>query len=49
MRRVLTYTETALPLAADGSGAPAFFSETGDITGTISGVDFGDEFPDERR
>ena len=35
---VLTYTELAVPLAGDGTN-PVFFSETGDITGTISGVD----------
>jgi hypothetical protein len=34
----LTYTETALPLLADASGQPVFFSESGEITGTISGI-----------
>jgi hypothetical protein len=42
---VLTYTETALPLAGDGMN-PVFFSETGDITGTISGVDNGENSQD---
>jgi hypothetical protein len=36
---VLTYTETAAPVFFDGSGAaPGMTTETGDITGTISGV-----------
>ena len=35
---VLTYTETAVPVFFDGSGtAPGMTTETGDITGTISG------------
>jgi hypothetical protein len=34
----LTYTETPLPVLADVSHLPVFFAETGDITGTISGV-----------
>jgi hypothetical protein len=37
---VLTYTETAVPVFFDGSGmAPGMTTETGEITGTISGVD----------
>jgi hypothetical protein len=40
---MLTYTETALPLLADGNGIPVYFSETGDITGAISGVSAGDD------
>ena len=39
---VLTLTETALPVLADATGTPVFFSETGGFTGTISGVDPGD-------
>ena len=36
---VLTYTETAVPVFFDGSGMfPGMTTETGDITGTISGV-----------
>lgn len=36
---MLTYTETAVPVFFDGSGAaPGMTTETGDITGTISGV-----------
>jgi hypothetical protein len=46
---VLTYTETALPLLADCFGMPVFFSETGDITGTISGVAMEEESQDVRR
>jgi hypothetical protein len=38
----LTLTETALPVLADATGTPVFFSETGGFTGTISGVDPGD-------
>jgi len=36
---VLTYTEIAVPVFFDDSGtAPGMTTETGDITGTISGV-----------
>lgn len=35
---VLTYTETAMPLLGDVSNNPVFFAETGEFTGTISGV-----------
>jgi hypothetical protein len=35
---VLTYTETAVPVLADASDNPVFFTETGEITGTVSGV-----------
>jgi hypothetical protein len=36
---VLTYTENAAPVFMDGSGfLPGMTTETGDITGTISGV-----------
>jgi len=35
---VLTYTETAVPVLADASDNPIFFTETGAITGTVSGV-----------
>jgi hypothetical protein len=35
---VLTYTETALPVLADALNNPVLFSETGEITGSISGV-----------
>jgi len=40
---VLTYTETAMPLLGDVSNNPVFFAETGEITGTISGVGTGTE------
>jgi hypothetical protein len=46
---VLTYTETALPLLADASNNPVFFSETGEFTGTISGVATEDESQDARQ
>ena len=35
---VITLTETALPVLADVSNNPVFFSETGEFTGTISGA-----------
>ena len=35
---VLTYTETALPVLFDALSIPVFFTETGDITGTIDGI-----------
>ena len=35
---VLTYTETALPVLADAMSSPVLFSETGEISGTITGV-----------
>jgi hypothetical protein len=34
----LTYTETALPVLDDALSNPVLFSETGEFTGTISGV-----------
>ena len=46
---VLTYTETALPVLADGLNNPAFFSETGEFTGTISGVTMEADYQDGRR
>ena len=39
---VLTYTETAVPVLADYFNNPVFFDETGQITGTVSGVPIGD-------
>jgi hypothetical protein len=45
---VLTYTETAVPLLADDSKIPVYFSETGTITGTISGVAMEQDSQDER-
>jgi len=39
----LTLNETALPVLADALGNPVFFSETGTLTGTISGMDTGDD------
>jgi len=35
---VLTYTETVLPVLADASNNPVFFADSGDFSGTISGV-----------
>ena len=34
----LTYTETAVPVLADALNNPVFFTETGELTGTISGI-----------
>ena len=34
----LTYTETVVPVLADAFGNPVFFADTGQITGTVSGV-----------
>jgi hypothetical protein len=39
----LTYTETALAVLADAQSNPVFFTETGEITGVISGVFIRDE------
>ena len=39
---VLTYTETAVPVFTDYFNNPVFFDETGQITGTVSGVPIGD-------
>ena len=44
---VLTYTETAQPVLADALNNPVFFAETGEFTGTISGVGTDIERPDE--
>jgi len=35
---VLTLTETVLPVAPDVFGNPVFFADTGELTGTVSGV-----------
>jgi hypothetical protein len=43
----LTFTETAVPVLADASNNPVFFTEVGELTGTISGV-APEERPDER-
>jgi len=44
----LTLIETALPVV-DASGAPVFFTETGECTGTVSGVAMEEESQDARR
>jgi hypothetical protein len=46
---VLTLTETTLPVLADALNNPVFFSETGEITGTISGAAMDEESPDVRQ
>lgn len=45
---VLTYAETAMPVLFDFSGNVALGTETGEITGTISGVG-GEEEREQRR
>lgn len=39
----LTLTETALPVLADATNNPVLFTEAGEITGTVSGVAFGED------
>ena len=46
---VLTLTETAVPVLADASQTPVFFSETGGFTGTISGLSNDENSQDARR
>jgi hypothetical protein len=46
---ILTLTETSLPVLADASGNPVFFTETGQFTGTVSGVAMGESRQDERQ
>ena len=45
---VLTLTETAHPILADASNNPVFFTETGQLTGTVFGVDIEKEDRDDR-
>ena len=46
---VLTLTETAVPVLADASQTPVFFSETGGFTGTISGLSSDEDSQDSRQ
>jgi hypothetical protein len=46
---VLTLTETAHPVLADAFGNPVFFTETGQLTGTVSGIAEAEEGRDERQ
>jgi hypothetical protein len=46
---VLTYTETARPVVFDALSVPVLFTETGDITGTVSGVAIGGQGQDEQQ
>jgi hypothetical protein len=46
---VLTLTETSTPALTDAMNNPVFFTETGEFTGTISGVGGEDDRPEERR
>jgi hypothetical protein len=45
---MLTYTETVQPVLADASSNPVFFADSGEFTGTISGVGM-EEFQDVRQ
>jgi hypothetical protein len=44
----LTFTETSTPLLSDASSNPVFFTETGEFTGTISGLTQEEESRDVR-
>jgi hypothetical protein len=44
----LTLTETVLPVLADAFSIPVFFADTGELTGTVSGVAREDDRDDER-
>jgi hypothetical protein len=46
---VLAYNDTALPLLADALSNPVVASETGEITGTISGLPIEESKEDDRR
>ena len=46
---VLTLTETSVPVLADTSQTPVFFSETGGLTGTISGISGGEDSQGRRQ
>lgn len=46
---ILTLTETAVPILADFSQTPVFFSETGGFTGTISGLSRDEDSQDARQ
>jgi hypothetical protein len=46
---VLTLTETAHPVLADALNNPVFFTETGQLTGTVSGMAKEEEGRDERQ
>ena len=45
----VTLTETVVPVLADASNHPVFFAVTGELTGTVSGVDKGEEGQEERQ
>ena len=46
---VLTLTETSQPVLADSSGNPIFFSETGQFTGTLTGLPANDDPQGDQR
>ena len=45
---VLTYTETAVPVLSDAFHNPVFFTETGEVTGKISGLGAGEDDREDR-
>jgi hypothetical protein len=45
---ILMLTETVLPVLADAFSNPVFFADTGELTGTVSGVAREDDDKDER-
>jgi len=45
---ILTLTETVVPVLFDAAGNPAFFTATGEFTGTVSGVAAEEERHEER-
>jgi hypothetical protein len=44
----LTFTETAVPVLADASNKPVFFTEVGELKGTVSGFSEEEEHQDEQ-
>jgi hypothetical protein len=46
---ILTFTETVVPVLADAFNNPVFFADTGELTGTVSGVAMGEDGQDERQ
>jgi len=44
---MLTFNETVVPVLADASNNPVLFADTGEFTGSVSGVGYVDERQDE--
>ena len=45
---ILAFTETVVPVLANSSGIPVYFADTGELTGTVSGVAGDDDHDDGR-